>query len=605
MAVVTTPRDEKQSDDFTRNYRRQQLIDATIDSIAEHGISRITLAKVAKAAGLSPGIVNFYFNSKEQLLLETLREMAREFDIHVEAAIGSTEDPELTLLGVINACLDPIVFDRRKAAVWSAFWGESQAREDYLAICDARNAELYATIHQSFAQLCTLESIPDFDAHAAARGFEGMLDGYWQKLLCHGQFDITHAKSTCRGYLRNLFPHRFKKPSPVRAKDSVPVRTLMAPWTYTNKEFFDLEVEQIFKRSWLLAGHTSELQKPGDFVTFDGVNERAIVVRGTDSELRAFHNVCRHRGGRVVRDGKGNCNRAIVCPFHGWTYNLDGGLKNIPAAETFHGLDKSAHGLVPLDLEVWNGFVFIRFGGTSSSVASILRPVAHKAAPYRLENMQPIIPEFREFRSVNWKVVHDIDNEGYHVPVGHPSLHQLFGKSYEDRLEAGTGCSYGYIQDKPARQWSVARYQNLLPHYDHLAEENQKIWFYFPLFPNLVFALYPDSMEYYMTLPVAPDRTLYVSRSFALPDTRRRARAARYLNMRINRQTAFEDESFMDWIQQGIQSSAFPEGALSTRERGVSAFHQEIQERLPIGRLAQQPAAGTLAQTNRDMALRP
>jgi len=600
--LLHTPAGEQLSDDHTRNRRRRQLIEATIQTIAAHGLSRVTLAKVANAANMSPGIVNFYFKSKEQLLLETLTEMEKEYEAHLRAAITGAEGPAMVLLRLIDALFDSTIFNSDKAAVWSAYWGESQARSDYLAICGTRDDDLYGIIHRAMSRLCEENALPRFDTHAAARGFEGLVDGYWQDLLCGpGGFDVDQARDTCRGYLRNLFPASFSNASRAAVTDPAPVRTLMAPWTYTNQEYCDLEIEHLFKRNWLLAGHTSELRNTGDYVTFDGLGERAIVIRGADNQLRAFHNVCRHRGGRIVREASGTCTRSVVCPFHGWTYNLDGSLKSVPAAKTFKRLDKRSHGLVPIDLEVWNGFVFICFRGAEISVASMLKPIAQKVAPYQLENVLPVSPEFRETRQVNWKVVHDIDNEGYHVPVGHPSLHQLFGREYEDLIEDGVPCSYGAIQDKPGRLWSVASYQKLLPRYDHLPEENQRLWFYFTLFPNLAFGLYPDCIEFYMTLPESAGETLYISRSFALPDERREARAARYLNMRINRQTSFEDESFVNWVQEGMRSSAFPEGTLSSTEWGVSAFHQKIQKELPVGRLQQEPAAGMVTKVNQAM----
>ena len=602
MATALSRQTLKQSDDFARNHRRKQLIDATIQSIAEHGLSKVTLAKVASTARLSPGIVNFYFNSKEQLLLETLKEMVREFDTHVEATIDAATDPAQILLRLIEAFFDPLVFNIEKATVWSAFWGESQARRDYLQICGEKDADFYTIIHDAIAGLCELEIHRDFDTHAAARGFEGMLDCFWQELVCDpDSFDYDSVKSTCIGYLRNLFPKHFPQAPATPSADQTEIRTLMAPWTYFNREFFDLEVERIFKRNWMIVGHVSELKKPGDFITFDALGERAIIVRGADKKLRAFHNVCRHRGGRVVRDKQGNCNKAIVCPFHGWTYNLDGSLKNVPAAKTFNGLDKSAHGLVTLDLEIWQGFVFIRFGGEARSVSDQLQPIDKQVAPYRLAEVLPMGPAYVDVRPVNWKVFHDIDNEGYHVPIGHPGLHALFGRNYQDAMVGDVACSYGRIQDKLAKQWSVAKYQKLLPHYDHLPEENQKLWFYFGLFPNAVFELHPECVSYYMTVPEAPDKLRFITRYFALPDARHEAKAAQYLSLRINEQVGLEDESFVDWVQEGLHSSVYPKATLSSIESGVSSFHQEIQTLLPVGRLNHEPEPGTVAQINDSM----
>ena len=216
--------------------------------------------------------------------------------------------------------------------------------------------------------------------------------------------------------------------------------------------------------------------------------------------------------------------------------------------------------------------------------------------------MQPLTDGFEQLRPYNWKVIHDIDNEGYHVPVGHPSLQQLYGKSYVDRIENGLPISTAVINEKPAQLWSVRNYQTLLPKFDHLPEHRQKSWWYIGLFPNAVLALYPDMVEYYMTVPVSENQTRYIGCQFGLADQRREVRAARYLNMRINGLTETEDESFVADMQESLRSSVFPEPTLSSTEHGVRYFHHKIQQRLPVARLRNQPAAGTVREANQQMA---
>ena len=108
----------------------------------------------------------------------------------------------------------------------------------------------------------------------------------------------------------------------------------------------------MFRRHWQLACHVSDIPKDGDWTTFDIVSERALIVRDKDNVVRAFHNVCRHRGSRVVAGESGRCKSAMVCPFHGWSCNLDGTLRAVPKAKTFPKLDPVSHGLVPLDHEI-------------------------------------------------------------------------------------------------------------------------------------------------------------------------------------------------------------------------------------------------------------
>jgi len=187
------------------------------------------------------------------------------------------------------------------------------------------------------------------------------------------------------------------------------------------------------------------------------------------------------------------------------------------------------------------------------------------------------------------------------VPTGHPSLHQLYGKSYEDRIENGTPVSDAWINEKPARLWSVRHYQKVLPNFTHLPEHRQRCWWYIGVYPNLVFGFYPEMVEYYMTLPVSCSETRYIGGCYALPDSRRETIAARYLNRRINERTDVEDESFVRDMQQNMRSSAFPQPVFSQLERGVLEFHQKIMRDIPVAKVQEQPEPGQLVRLNQQM----
>ena len=140
-------------------------------------------------------------------------------------------------------------------------------------------------------------------------------------------------------------------------------------WAYSDPELLELEKETIFRKNWLLVGHVNDMPNARDYLTLDAMGERALVIRGNDNQIRGFHNVCRHRGAKLLNSSSGQCAHALTCPFHGWTYQLDGKLIGVPAENTFENLEKSTSGLVPLDLEIWMGFVFIRFNGDGPSLA--------------------------------------------------------------------------------------------------------------------------------------------------------------------------------------------------------------------------------------------
>ena len=133
-------------------------------------------------------------------------------------------------------------------------------------------------------------------------------------------------------------------------------------WTYRNSELLELEYERVILPSWQFVGHVNQVSEPGAFATLDMMRDSIIVMRGKDGILRAFSNVCRHRGSRLL-EGAGKCRVRITCPYHGWSYSLDGSLAATPAEATFPGLDKKDFGLKPVEVEVLMGLVFIRVIG--------------------------------------------------------------------------------------------------------------------------------------------------------------------------------------------------------------------------------------------------
>lgn len=585
--------------------RRRQLIEATIICIHRFGLSRTTVAKVAGEAGLSVGTINFHFSTKDQLLLGVLEFVRDEFGEALFTPGSEDSDAAAIITKIMDVHLDPTISSPEKIAVWHAFSSASRHRADYNIICGEFESRLETLINKQFERLCEQAGNTAYRPHALARGLSGILDGLWQTYLYQpDQFKPAQARAQCLDYLNSLFPAEFGEqsaaaPNAAAASGVSSVSDLLPPWTYSSPAFLQLEFDHLFKPNWMLAGHISEVARPRDYLTFDGFGERALVVRGNDGKLRAFHNVCRHRGARLLEGRGSDCPHALSCPFHGWTYDLEGKLIGIPLKDTFEDLDPARNGLVPLDMEIWMGFVFIRFQSGGPSMQELMAPVEDIVAPYRVDEMTPLAnTAYRQLRPYNWKVIHDIDNEGYHVPVGHPSLQQLYGRSYSDDYVGDIPVSSARLNDKPGRLWSVRHYQNLLPRFDHLPEDNQRLWLYIGIFPNMVVGLYPESVEFYMTIPEDTTSTWYLGRSYGLADDRRETRVARYLSRRINDQTDQEDESFVRGLQDGMRSSAYPVQKLSSREQGVRGFHKAVQRVLPVANLAEEPEPDQLRKTN-------
>jgi TetR/AcrR family transcriptional regulator, transcriptional repressor of bet genes len=194
--------------------RRQQLIAATVRIIARHGLSNTTLAKVAQDAGLSPGIVNFYFTTKDQLLVAVLKSLSDEFMGKLEQALAeSGVDPGENLQALIDAILDPTLSQPEKCAVWYAFWGEARAREEYMRLCGERD-EAY---HRAMLALCRqlAESAPDGaqpDPEAITWALLGLLDQLWQDIMAKpDSFDRPEARRLAENFLASVFPWRFTR----------------------------------------------------------------------------------------------------------------------------------------------------------------------------------------------------------------------------------------------------------------------------------------------------------------------------------------------------------------------------------------------------------
>ena len=378
-------------------------------------------------------------------------------------------------------------------------------------------------------------------------------------------------------------------------------RSGLPGWAYFSQELFELECETLFKTHWQFVCHVNEAADIGAYVTFDVAGERAMVIRGHDGILRAFHNLCRHRGSRIVPEARGVCNKAMVCPYHGWAYNLDGGLRGIANRDSFPPMQAEKWGLKPLEMEIWNGLVFIRFqAGPQPSVAEVLARFDDEIAPYDLANMVPTDSNsMDDLLPVNWKSVRDVDNEGYHLRQAHPGLHQLYGDGYFDEPYVnGTSRSVGTFNEAYGHRWSVRKYREILPEADRLPLHQRRQWIYFGMFPNFVLGLYPDSVIYYQEVPQSAEQTVQRGMCYRRAKESREMKAARYLSGRIDRDTAEEDQMLMVWSCEATKSSAYDGVILSDLEYGVKTYHDHLRRLLPVMEQPVPPKPGQMAHVN-------
>jgi len=389
-----------------------------------------------------------------------------------------------------------------------------------------------------------------------------------------------------------------QRPALPTASNASLVRGLPA-WTYFNAELTALEYEQLIRPSWQFVCHVNQLKTPGAFATLDMMRDSVIVMRGKGGVIRAFANACRHRGSRLL-DGAGTCRTRITCPYHGWSYGLDGRLAAVPSEKTFPGIDKAEFGLQPVELEILLGLVFVRVCGDGPSLAEMWGDFIEVARPYRLEEMEPLNEPWIGTWQCNWKVAVDNNLENYHVPIGHPGYHRLLDSDLIGKInEHGVAYSKSVLREKPSAHWTERLYQKLAPAVlAELPDEVRKTWLFCSMVPNMGIDIYPDSMDVFQILPNTAETCTMRYPIFVRPDERREMKVLRYLNARINAQVGLEDQQLSERVQMGMRNHGFEPGPLSDYEHAIKDFHDRIRAVCPVVTLPAAPAEGTLRARN-------
>lgn len=375
----------------------------------------------------------------------------------------------------------------------------------------------------------------------------------------------------------------------------------LAPWTYTNPEIFELEYEAFFLRRWQLVGHVSEVPQVGDFQTHELGRDSIFVLRGKDGELRGFKNVCRHRASRVL-EGAGTCKGVVRCPYHGWTYQLDGSLMAIPQDQHFGAIDKSQYGLHEIQVEVFHGLIFVRMQGDGPSVADHFGELGRFFEMYDVENFRQTAPATTQVWNVNWKVAWDNYLENYHIPIGHPGLHRLLDITDEGGA-LSSGIDYGVftLKSKPSSVEIERRYQELFEYaQERLPEEIRGKWVQFGVAANLGLDFYPEMLDLFQLIPLSHDKTMIRAAFYGHQDPSPEEEELRRLNLQINNSVNDEDRTLCERVQRGLATHGYRPGPLSQLEVGIHHFHEMVRELVPVAALDEAPARGFVASKNEE-----
>lgn len=355
------------------------------------------------------------------------------------------------------------------------------------------------------------------------------------------------------------------------------------PSLYLDEDVLAQEWERIFDRSWQLAGHISDLPEvPGGYLATRAGNQPVLLVRDDEGELRAFLNVCRHRGSRLLA-GSGQCKRAIRCLYHGWTYRFDGSLVGTPEARAFTDLDKSTLGLFPARVELLSGLIFVNADPEAQPLAERVPGLAEKLAPYGIERLESFSRGAGMRQAANWKVVVDNYIEGYHIPIAHPGLMRLLDyQSYEPVIEGDCIWIEAPMRDKPSANRRERTYQRMVKPMPGLGEEHQHVWRYAFIYPNTAIDLYPDQINTWQLLPDGVGRTEDVWNQLRAPNAGPRTRVVQKLNTVVNNLVFKEDVDLVENVQAGLAVRGYECGPLNGREEAVAWFADRVRADLGL-----------------------
>lgn len=359
--------------------------------------------------------------------------------------------------------------------------------------------------------------------------------------------------------------------------------TMLPPAAFLDPGVLAWELENIFMGGWICVGHVSAVAEPGAYVAREIGGRSFVVVGGEDGTPRAFHNVCRHRGARLVEEAEGKVRRRIQCPYHAWSYDLQGNLRAAPHMDGVEGFDTACYGLVEIRTAVLGGLVLVDLSGQAGPpedhVGELLPHLEHYS------NAQLARAGIVEYEvAANWKGIAENYNECLHCPGVHPELNALSDyMSGEGLYGAGAWCGGSMVLNDGAETMGKEGGHLERPPISTLGEADLRNILYFALFPNALISLHPDYAMLHTLWPREPGRTDVVCEFFFEPATMARPDFDPSDAINFWDQTNRQDWHVCELAQKGVSSPGYSPGRYSVEEEDVHAFDAMVAARYSEG----------------------
>lgn len=354
-----------------------------------------------------------------------------------------------------------------------------------------------------------------------------------------------------------------------RASAPANAKTLDSTW-YLSEDVFARERERIFARDWICVARAYDIATPGAFVTVDVAGESLIVTRDGSGALHAFYNVCRHRGTQLCQEPRGTFKGSIQCPYHAWTYGLDGGLLTARNMEDTPGFDRAQYPLREASIAQFEGFVFVSLE-PRAAFETEFAPLASRFDSWDLAELR-VAARIEYDLACNWKLVFQNYSECYHCPVIHPQLERL-SPSDSGRNDLTEGPFLGGYSDlRESRESLTLTGRSARRPLPRLEPADRARVYYYTVFPSLLLSLHPDYVMAHYVQPLAPERTRVLCEWLFHPDALAdpsfdSADAVEFWDL-TNRQ----DWHVNELTQRGLRSRAYAPGPYSQQEGLLHAF---------------------------------
>lgn len=361
------------------------------------------------------------------------------------------------------------------------------------------------------------------------------------------------------------------------SSDLARAETMPSRW-YLEPAFLEAEKEKIFWKTWQPVGRTDMVARAGDYFTCEVVGEPLVVTRTLSGELRAFYNVCRHRGATVA-SGKGN-RKSLQCMYHGWTYNLEGKLMRAPEFEGVQEWDADAVCLPQVKVEAWGPFIFVNLDPQAPPMMQTAYgqiDAEMRAKGFNIDHMRAF--ERRDYEiDCNWKVYVDNYLEGYHVPVAHPGLYREL--DYDQyRVDTFDEHSSQYAPIRPAKEGQI---QGRDRRYIRTDDEADALYYW--VFPNVMLNVYPDNISINIILPLGHQRTLTIFEWYFEEPGTGAGWESMQQTIQFSDEIQQEDIEICEIVQRGLNSRSYDRGRFSVlRENGVHHFQTLVHRYLTRG----------------------